>query len=112
MLFNSYEFIFLFLPITFVVFFILGHKGKKKIGTMWLVLTSFFFYGFWDIKYIPLLFASICFNYLVGLQLENNNGSKGWLSFGIIINMAFRCLVWVSHLKPAQKSYRIISMRL
>lgn len=87
MLFNSYEFIFLFLPITFVVFFILGHKGKKKIGTMWLVLTSFFFYGFWDIKYIPLLFASICFNYLVGLQLENNNGSKGWLSFGIIINI-------------------------
>ena len=29
-----------------------------------------------------------------------------------IVNMAFRCLVWVSPLKPTRKSYRIISMRL
>ena len=77
---------FLFLPITFAGFFFLGHRGKKSWATLWLVLASFFFYGYWDIRYVPLLFASICFNYLVGHQLEDNNGHKGWLIFGIVIN--------------------------
>ena len=87
LLFNSYEFIFLFLPLTFMGFFFLGHKGKKELATLWLVLASFFFYGYWDVRYVPLLFGSICFNYLVGRQLEANNGHKGWLTFGIVINV-------------------------
>ncbi|WP_231465862.1 MBOAT family protein [Selenomonas sp. FC4001] len=78
---------FLFLPLTFAGFFFLGHKGKKKWATLWLVLASFFFYGYWDIRYVPLLFGSICFNYLVGRQLEANNRHKGWLAFGIIVNV-------------------------
>ena len=32
-----------------------------------------FFYGHWDIKYVPLLFGAICFNYLVGRQLQTVN---------------------------------------
>ena len=87
MLFNSYEFIFLFLPLTFAVFFYLGHKGKKEMATLWLVLASFFFYGWWDIRYVPLLFASICFNYFIGRKLENNNENKPWLILGIVINV-------------------------
>ena len=87
MLFNSYEFIFLFLPLTFAGFFYLGHQGKKEMATLWLVLASFFFYGWWDIRYVPLLFASICFNYFVGRKLENDNGNKPWLILGIVINV-------------------------
>lgn len=87
MLFNSYEFMFLFLPMTFAGFFFLGHKGKNEWATLWLVLASFFFYGYWDVRYVPLLFGSICFNYLVGRQLEINNGHKEWLLFGIVINV-------------------------
>ncbi len=87
MLFNSYEFMFLFLPLTFVVFFILGHKEKKRLATLWLVLASFFFYGYWDVRYVPLLFGSISFNYLVGRQLEKQNGHKGWLWLGIVVNV-------------------------
>ena len=87
LLFNSYEFMFLFLPLTFAGFFFLGHRGKKEWATLWLVLASFFFYGYWDMRYVPLLFGSICFNYLVGRQLEVNNGHKGWLTFGIVINV-------------------------
>ncbi|MBP3819954.1 MAG: MBOAT family protein [Butyrivibrio sp.] len=87
MLFNSFEFMFLFLPLTFAGFFYLGHKGQKQLATLWLVLASFFFYGYWDMRYVPLLFGSICFNYLVGKQLEANNGHKGWLAFGIVINV-------------------------
>lgn len=87
MVFNSYSFIFLFLPITFMVFFLLGKYAPKKSATLWLVLASFFFYGWWDYKYVPLLFSSIVFNYLIGQQLEKRPGYKPWLIFGISCNI-------------------------
>ena len=87
MLFNSYVFIFLFLPITFIVFFLLGKYAPKRVATLWLVLASFFFYGWWDYTYVPLLSGSIVFNYLVGRKLENRPGHKPWLVFGIVCNI-------------------------
>ena len=105
MLFNSYEFIFLFLPVTIIGFFVVS-KWRHTYGTLWLVLASLFFYGWWDYRYVPLLLASICFNYFVGGQLEHlaaghaiERGGhvtrdmphyarrKGWLAFGIVINL-------------------------
>lgn len=86
MLFNSYEFIFLFLPITFFGFFWLGRLPQKNYATFWLVLASFAFYGYWDYRYVPLLFASILFNYLVGQRIEQTH-AKSWLIFGIVINV-------------------------
>ncbi len=71
MLFNSYEFLLAFLPITFIGFFVLGRYAPKSYGTLWLVGASFLFYGYWDYHYVPLLFASISFNYLVGKRIEN-----------------------------------------
>jgi len=85
-LFNSYEFIFLFLPITFFGFFWLGRLPQKHYATFWLVLASFAFYGYWDYRYVPLLFASILFNYLVGQRIEQTH-AKSWLIFGIVINV-------------------------
>ena len=87
MLFNSYVFIFLFLPITFIVFFLLGKYAPKRMATLWLVLASFFFYGWWDYTYVPLLFGSIVFNYLIGQKLEKQPGHKPWLVFGIFCNI-------------------------
>ena len=105
MLFNSYEFIFLFLPVTVVGFFLVS-KRSHTLGTLWLVLASLFFYGWWDVRYVPLLCASIGFNYLVGGRIErlanghaiapgehvakdapNAAARKGWLAFGIIVNV-------------------------
>lgn len=48
MLFNSYEFIFLFLPITFIGFFTLARFAGKQVATLWIVIASFFFYGWWE----------------------------------------------------------------
>ncbi|WP_231482987.1 MBOAT family O-acyltransferase [Anaerovibrio lipolyticus] len=76
-----------FLPITCIVFFILGHQGKPQMATIWLVVASFFFYGWWDIRYVPLLFASITFNYMVGRKLEKSPGQKSWLICGIAVNL-------------------------
>ena len=87
MLFNSFSFILCFLPITFVIFFILGRYAPNRYATLWLVIASFLFYGYWDIQYIPLLFISILFNYYMGKKLYNTH-SKAWLSLGIIVNLS------------------------
>lgn len=61
-----------------------------KVATFWLTLMSFFFYGWWDFHYIPLLFGSICFNYLVGQKIEATNVQKNrkiWLYLGIAGNV-------------------------
>lgn len=87
LLFNSYAFIFLFLPITFFVFFGLGKLRQKNYAISWLVLASFLFYAYWDYRYVPLLFSSILFNYFVGKEIERKQ-EKHWLYFGILVNVA------------------------
>ena len=65
MLFNSYEFIFMFLPISFFVYFYLNHKRLTTASKAWLVFTSLFFYSWWNIAYLPLILMSILFNYTI-----------------------------------------------
>ena len=88
MLFNSYDFIFLYLMIVFFVFFSSAKYCGKRLATLWLVLTSFFFYGWWDWRYVPLLVASICFNYFVGKRIRSSDPRKAWLTAGIIGNLS------------------------
>ncbi len=88
MLFNSYEFIFVYLPIVFLMFFGLVKHCGQRAATLWLVAASFFFYGWWDYRYVPLLFVSICFNYWIGGKIRRGNGCKGWLAVGIIGNLS------------------------
>ena len=73
MLFNSYGFILLFLPITFFVYFFLNRMKLTFFSRAWLVGASLFFYGWWNIKYVPLILGSILFNYAVGATLERMN---------------------------------------
>ncbi len=49
MLFNTYTFIFAFLPVTLLVFYALGERGRTEWAMGWLVLVSLFFYGFWNL---------------------------------------------------------------
>ena len=79
MLFNSYEFIFLFFPIVLSVYFILGKK-LNSMANAWLMLASLFFYGYWNVDYLPLLIGSILINYLIaGWIIKSRSG----ISFGI-----------------------------
>lgn len=72
MLFNSYEFIFIFLPLTFVVYFGLNKYRLTIAGKAWLVFASLFFYSWWNVNYLPLIVGSMLFNYTLG----NHLGSK------------------------------------
>ena len=46
MLFNSYVFIFSFLPLTLIIFFGLTKFRLIKIAKIWLIISSFTFYGY------------------------------------------------------------------
>ena len=91
MLFNSYIFIFVFLPITLVGFFSLARFRKTRLAIAWIALCSVFFYGYWNLAYLPIIFTSIAVNYLVGLQLSNTNQTskkaKILLWMGLIFNI-------------------------
>src|ERR1700742_1874717 len=68
MLFNSHAFIFLFLPIALAGFFILGRAGHLA-AIVWLALASLAFYAIGNWQFVPLLVASIAFNYGAGYLL-------------------------------------------
>ena len=72
MLFNSYIFILLFLPITMILYYGFQHS-KKVIHAKWiLIIASLIFYGYFDVGYLPVLLASICFNYGISKMLLNS----------------------------------------
>ena len=95
MLFNSHEFIFLFLPVSFFVYFYLNKKKLIEIGKGWLVLSSLFFYSWWDVNYLPLILGSILFNYVIGRSLNQTSyfirkeliSRRLILFFGILLNL-------------------------
>jgi len=69
MLFNSYVFIFGFLPVTLLGFFWLARAANQRLALAWLVAASLFFYGWWNPVYVGLIVASMVFNYAVGSML-------------------------------------------
>ena len=86
MLFNSYIFIFLFLPITLLGFHLLRKYGHYRLTISWLVSANLFFYGWWNPIYIFLLIGSAIFNYAVGRALLTKP-YKVLLTFGIMGNL-------------------------
>jgi alginate O-acetyltransferase complex protein AlgI len=85
-LFNSYAFIFLFLPITLLGFHLIGGRGHHRIAIAWLVAASLFFYGWWNPAYLGLILGSMLFNYAVGVSLSGNP-NRGVLGLGIAANL-------------------------
>lgn len=92
MLFNSYEFIFAFLPFTFLFYFYLKSKNLTSASRFFLLASSLFFYSWWNIIYLPLILFSMFFNYAIGLGVskstnKNNASKKQLLVFGIVTNV-------------------------
>lgn len=87
MLFNSFEFVFAFLPIVFLCFLFLDRLGFHKLGLFWLTLTSLYFYSYQEPWSLLLLGVSIAFNFSIGLVLANARTRKPWLILGITGNL-------------------------
>ena len=92
MLFNSFEFIFLFLPVTFLIYFYLNKKRLTEASKGFLVVSSLFFYSWWNVIYLPLILISMLFNYTIGTSLTKEKISrkvskKKLLTIGILGNL-------------------------
>src|ERR1700761_5838068 len=77
MLFNSYPFIFVFLPVVLVGYFAANRLGAQA-PVLWLALASLAFYAFGNWPFVALLLASIAFNYFIGFLLVSRHLSDRW----------------------------------
>ncbi|MGK5052353.1 MBOAT family O-acyltransferase [Janthinobacterium sp. RB2P8] len=79
MLFNSFAFLFGYLPIVLAGYFLLDRWAScaswRLAPAVWLALASLFFYAWWDVRYLPLLLASICVNYGAGRLIGASAGA-------------------------------------
>ncbi len=93
MLFDSYIFIFCFLPITLFGYYLFTRSKKYYVAISWLVLASLFFYGWWDPKYLILLITSISVNYVLGYTLwkryQQQKDNSLLLFCSIFVNLLF-----------------------
>ncbi len=94
MLFNSYPFLFIFLPVALIGYQIAGHFHRRAI-VIWLGLVSLGFYAYWKPAFLVLLLGSISFNYLsaslISRQLPNAVPSRVWLWAAIAGNLLALC---------------------
>lgn len=88
MLFNSYEFIFIFLPFVVLSTFCFLKFCHSYVALTFLFLSSILFYAYWNIKYLVLLLASISFNYVIACLIGRyKNSSKIFLLIGVWVNL-------------------------
>ena len=90
MLFNSIDFA-VFLPIVFILYWAQG-SNKIKEQNLLLFLVSYVFYGWWDWRFLSLIFFSTLVDYTIGVSLKTNNKPgqrKVLLWASIIVNLGF-----------------------
>jgi len=90
MLFNSIEFA-IYLPIVFLIYWFVTNKNLK-LQNAFLILASYFFYGWWDWRFLSLIIFSSLVDYLIGICLskqENINKRKLLLLTSISVNIGF-----------------------
>src|SRR3954470_20090226 len=68
MLFNSRVFLFLFLPVVYFIFWRLTHKNQRYI---WLTISGYLFYGFWDYRFCALMLFSTMVSYFAAILMDD-----------------------------------------
>ncbi|MDD2982594.1 MAG: MBOAT family protein [Crocinitomicaceae bacterium] len=90
MLFNSVDFA-IFLPIVFILYWYLTNKSLK-FQNLLIVVASYFFYGWWDWRFLSLILFSTLVDYFIGrglLSQENQTKRKLLLWTSILVNLGF-----------------------
>lgn len=86
MVFSTPEFLFVFLPVVWLVYWCLVRYAQQRLLLGWLGIASLVFYGMWDITLLPLLVASIAVNFwLAGFVTRPGSG---WIWLGVGFNLA------------------------
>lgn len=85
MLFNSYDFLLIFLPIALAGFSLI-HWYSRRLALAWVTAASLVFYGYWDYRYLALIIPSIVINCALG-HLIAHHWSRVWLLIGVAANL-------------------------
>ncbi len=92
MLFNSYTYLLLFLPVAVVGFHLLigPLRVPRRAAFGWLVAASLVYYGYWNPAYVPLIAGSCLANFFFGRFLAGHPGPGGkrMLVAGVAANLA------------------------
>ncbi|MEC4004398.1 MBOAT family O-acyltransferase [Flavobacterium sp. SUN052] len=90
MLFNSISFL-IFLPIIFSIYWIVN-KRELQFQNILLLMSSYFFYAFWNWHFLFLLIFSTALDYFSGIEMhksKNKIKKKIWFWTSISINLGF-----------------------
>ena len=90
MLFNSIEYLLIFLPIVFIIYFTLNKFKLCKASRIFLLIASLYFYGSYKKEYVPIILISILFNYFISYLFKEDITEvkrKLILFFGILTNI-------------------------
>ena len=90
MLFNSIGFL-IFFPIIFILYWFVTARNLKWQNIM-LMVASYFFYAFWDWRFLFLLIFSTALDYFTGLKMEQYEDQKKkrfWFWLSVCINLGF-----------------------
>ena len=88
MLFNSLEYL-IFLPTVFILYWFVFKKDLKNQNLL-ILISSYFFYGWWDWRFLSLIFFSTVVDYFVGLKIydsQDNKVKKTYLWISILFNL-------------------------
>lgn len=88
MLFNSLDFL-IFMAVVFPLYWGWFHRTRER-RNLFLVAVSYFFYGWWDVRFLALIMVSSAVDYLVGRALEvetHTSRRKGLLALSIATNL-------------------------
>lgn len=85
MIFSSFPFLLVFLPLA-LIGFVLARRVGQRSTTCFLLVASWVFYAFWDWRYLPLLWLSMGVNYALGLRAWQTR-QKTWLVAALVFNL-------------------------
>jgi alginate O-acetyltransferase complex protein AlgI len=89
MLFNSIEYL-IFLPITFLLYWSYLNKSVNNQNNL-LLIASYFFYSWWDYRFLSLIIISTVVDYVVAIMIHNSSQimiKKRWLTLSILLNIS------------------------
>jgi alginate O-acetyltransferase complex protein AlgI len=87
MLFNSFQFIYVFLPIAYLVFRALRTKRQRYV---WLTVAGYVFYGFWNYRFCALMAFSTLVSYFAGRALaatDDPRRRKLWVTLSVSVDL-------------------------
>ncbi|HBC87138.1 MAG TPA: MBOAT family protein [Lentisphaeria bacterium] len=109
MLFTQIEFFILFAGVIIFLLLVKNHRAQK----IFLLLFSYYFYAYWDWRFLFLLLGSTCIDYTIGIALEKSKSPverKFLIVASLITNLGVLCLFkyfnfFIDNLRPILESF-------